>query len=139
MRLLSFTAILAGSTTLCAVMAVAQTDPGQSIRSVIDSQMTAFRNDDLSTAFSFASPAIRDLFGSAARFGQMVESGYPMVWRPGSVDYLGLKDIPGGLRQRVMIRDGDGRLHVLDYDMIPAGDGWQINGVRVLPASGIGV
>lgn len=39
--------------------------------------------------------------------------------------------------QRVMIHDADGALHILGYQMIPTGDGWQINGVQILDASGL--
>ena len=41
--------------------------------------------------------------------------------------------------QRVMITDAAGRTHLLDYEMIETPEGWQINGVSLLPAPETGV
>ena len=68
----------------------------------------------------------------------MVRNGYPMVWRPGEVRYLELRDIDGALWQKVLIRDQSGRLHILDYQMVETGDGWRINGVQLLRPPGVG-
>jgi Domain of unknown function (DUF4864) len=111
-------------------------DPG--IESTIEGQIEAFLADDFARAFTFASPNIKGMFGSADRFGQMVQNGYPMVWRPGEVRFLELRDIDGAIWQKVMIRDQAGGFHVLDYQMIPAGDGWQINGVQILRTPDVG-
>lgn len=111
-------------------------EPG--IESTIQGQIDAFLADDFSRAFGYASPNIKGMFGSAERFGQMVQNGYPMVWRPGEVRYLELRDIEGNLWQKVFIRDQAGGTHVLDYQMIPTPDGWKINGVQILRAPGVG-
>jgi hypothetical protein len=108
------------------------------IETTIQRQLDAFLADDFGTAFTFASPAIKGLFGNAERFGQMVRQGYPMVWRPGSVRYLDLRQTQGRLVQRVMITDQQGRLHLLEYQMMPAAGGWQIDGVQVLRAPAAG-
>ncbi|HMO70500.1 MAG TPA: DUF4864 domain-containing protein [Paracoccaceae bacterium] len=108
------------------------------IEGTIRGQITAFLADDVATAFTFASPNIRGLFRTPENFGAMVRDGYPMVWRPSDVRMLGLREVGGRLWQRVMVTDGQGRTHLLDYQMIPAGDGWQINGVQLLQSAGIG-
>ena len=108
------------------------------IRSVIDGQITAFRADDFGAAFAFASPNIKGIFGTPDRFGQMVRQGYPMVHRPEDLRYLALRDEAGRKVQRVMIRDAQGRVHMLDYEMIETPEGWLINGVRLLPPQGAG-
>lgn len=113
--------------------------PEPGIQDVIEDQISAFRVDDFDRAFSFAAPMIRELFGTPERFGQMVRQGYPMVWRPGDLQFLGQKALPDGVEQTVMIRDGAGRIHLLAYAMIPTGTGWKINGVRVLTADAPGV
>ena len=87
------------------------------IQSVISSQIEAFQQDDFDQAFSFASPNIQGFFGNSERFGQMVQNGYPMVHRPDSVRYLELREIAGNLWQQVMITDGNGVIHLLDYQM----------------------
>lgn len=111
-------------------------DPG--ITTTIQSQFDAFLNDDVTTAFTFASPTIKGLFGTAERFGQMVRNGYPMVWRPAEVRYLELRRVAGNLWQRVMVTDAAGRVHMLDYQMISTPEGWQINAVQLLPDAGVG-
>lgn len=111
-------------------------EPG--ITGTIQSQINAFLADDFGTAFTFASPMIQGMFGTSERFGQMVRNGYPMVWRPGEVRFLELREIDGALWQKVMIRDQAGGLHMLDYQMITFGDGWKINGVQILRAPDLG-
>ncbi|TMV10124.1 DUF4864 domain-containing protein [Ruegeria sediminis] len=105
------------------------------IEANILAQMDAFRADDFGAAFDYASPAIRQIFRTPENFGAMVRNGYPMVWRPGDVRFLDLRDVAGTLWQKVMIVDRDGRVHILDYQMIRGENGWKINGVQVLGAN----
>lgn len=106
----------------------------EEIEGVISAQIDAFLADDFETAFSYASPTIKQIFGNSERFGQMVREGYPMVWRPAEVEFLSAERIGRDLWQNVMIRDADGALHILEYNMIPGADGWKINAVRVRKA-----
>lgn len=117
------------------VPAYAQEDP---IRQTIQNQIDALQKDDYVTAFSFASPTIKGMFGTPDTFGMMVRQGYPMVHRPGAVQMLDLREVAGNLWQRVMITDQQGRTHMLDYQMVETADGWQINGVQLLPSVGVG-
>jgi Domain of unknown function (DUF4864) len=116
----------------------AQDSRGNGIENAIQSQLDAFLADDYATAFSFASPAIQGLFGNADNFGLMVRQGYPMVWRPGDVRYLGRKTVGGRTLQNVLIRDRTGAVHVLEYEMIATEKGWQINGVRLIEPPEVG-
>ena len=108
------------------------------ITATIQSQIDAFLADDFETAFTFASPGIKRMFGSSERFGMMVREGYPMVWRPGAVSYLELEEKSGGLYQKVLITDAKGVPHLLEYQMIETPEGWQIAGVRILRAPEVG-
>ncbi len=111
----------------------------EAIQGVISSQIEAFRADDFETAFSYASPTIRRLFGTSENFGAMVRNGYPMVWRPADVQF---KDFTGSgnlFHQRVLVRDGQGVYHLLEYQMIPGAEGWKINGVWMLEPPPVGV
>ena len=108
------------------------------IEGIIQNQMNAFVADDFATAFTFASPNIKGIFGTAENFGAMVAQGYPMVYRPDAVQMLELRSVAGNLWQRVMITDATGRTHLLDYMMIDTADGWQINAVQLLPQAGVG-
>ena len=116
--------------------AYAQDNP---IATTITDQIAALQADDFDTAFSYASPNIKRLFGTPERFGQMVRDGYPMVHRPAEVTMLDQSQMDGRTLQRVMIRDQSGRVHMLAYQMIETDQGWQINGVQLLRAPEIGV
>ncbi|MCG6882744.1 MAG: DUF4864 domain-containing protein [Silicimonas sp.] len=111
--------------------------PEPGIEATIGAQIEAFLVDDFAQAFTYASPGIQGIFGNSDRFGQMVRQGYPMVWRPGDVEYLDLREVAGALWQRVMIRDRAGTTHVLDYQMIETSEGWKINGVELLRLPGV--
>lgn len=102
------------------------------IEANIAAQIQAFKADDFATAFTFASPNIQRLFGDPDNFGAMVRNGYPMVWRPADVRFLELREVAGNLWQKVMVTDANGRVHLLDYQMIQQDGGWKINGVQLL-------
>lgn len=126
-------------TVLClmlvlALPARAQTDE---IRGVITSQLQAFQKDDFATAFTFASPMIKQMFGNPERFGTMVQQGYPMVWRPADVKFGGLNTFEGRTVQTVFFTDQGGQVFEASYEMIETGAGWQINGVT-LKKAGLG-
>lgn len=108
------------------------------IEGVIGNQLEAFNDRDVEGAWQYASPNIKRMFGSAGNFGMMVEQGYPMVWDNAEVRFLELRDVSGNLWQKVMVRDAQGGLHILDYQMIETANGWQINGVQLLPAPDVG-
>jgi Domain of unknown function (DUF4864) len=119
-----------------ALPAAAQDTP---IEQTIQSQIDAFLADDFATAFSYASPNIKGIFGTAENFGAMVKNGYPMVYRPAEVEMGELREVAGNLWQRVRVVDQAGKAWYLDYMMIETAEGWQINAVQLLPAPDIGV
>ncbi len=118
--------------------ALADEAPNPAIQAVIGDQIAAFQKDDFATAFTFASPTIQGMFQTSDSFGAMVRTGYPMVWHPGAVKYLQLRDVAGGLWQRVMVTDPAGRLWMLDYRMVQVGGAWRIDAVQILPQQGLG-
>lgn len=128
-----FAALLA---TVLALPAAAQEAP---IRATIESQIEAFQADDFARAFTFASPTIKQMFGTPENFGVMVKQGYPMVYRPAEVQMMELREVAGNLWQRVRITDQAGAGWYLDYMMVETPDGWQINAVQILPAPDVGV
>ncbi len=103
------------------------------IRDVIGQQLQAFLADDGIKAFSFASPAIRRLFGDADRFMTMVRGGYPEVYRHRTAQFDRLTEIDGGLVQIVRLTGQNGRNRLALYTMIKDDTGhWRINGCRLL-------
>lgn len=122
--------------TVVATLAATPVDANpDAVRDTIRSQIDAFLADDFDTAFSFASPNIQGIFGTPENFGAMVRGGYPMVWRPADVRFLDLRDEGGFLWQNILVTDGNGQRHVLEYQMIRLESGWKINGVRYLKAA----
>lgn len=115
----------------------ARADP-VAIQSVIEGQITAFRADDFDTAFGYAAPGIRQMFGTPQNFGTMVRQGYPMVWRPGLVEFLQSEEEGGTWRQDVLITDAEGRLYRLAYAMVETPEGWKIAAVQVLTEPDVG-
>jgi hypothetical protein len=115
-----------------------QLAPNPDIEATISGQFNAFVANDVNTAWTFASPNIQRLFGSPENFGRMVQQGYPMVWNPGSVEFIDLQEFGGVVVQRVEVIDQAGTAHVLGYAMIETENGWRINGVQILQASGVG-
>ena len=131
MRLLIAATIAIG----LALPAAAQEAP---IQSTIQAQIDALKADDFTTAFTYASPNIKGIFGTAENFGRMVTNGYPMVHHPAAVRMLELRTVAGSLWQRVLITDTEGRGHMLEYQMVETADGWQINAVQLLKSAGVG-
>lgn len=123
--------IIAGAALALGLATTAAAQDGP-IEGTIQAQIDAFLADDMTAAFDYASPAIKRVFGSPERFGAMVETGYPMVYRPSEVRYLDARDFGEGVLQRVMMRDADGVPWVLEYQMIEGAEGWVINGVQVM-------
>jgi len=120
------------------VPAHAQEARNPEIEATIQNQFDAFLAEDAARAFTYASPMIKGIFGSPDNFGAMVRQGYPMVWDPAEVRMLDLRRENGRLSQRVMVTDQGGRTHILDYKMLEAAEGWQIDGVELLEQSGVG-
>ena len=104
------------------------------IRGVISDQIEAFKSDDFNQAFRFAGPGIQGMFRTPENFGAMVRGGYPMVWRPQELRFGELREEAGVLWQRIIVRDSEGRAHVLDYRMGQYEDGWRIDGVQMVRA-----
>jgi len=112
-----------------------QADP---IEDVITSQLDAFNARNTERAFSFASPMIKRLFGTPDNFGGMVARGYPMVWDNDFVRFLDRAERGDSVYQRLLVSDAEGNMYVLEYKLIEAPQGWQIDGVSILPAPDIG-
>lgn len=99
------------------------------IHDAIAGQMQAFQRNDAEAAFAFATPNIQGMFGSAENFIAMVQSGYPMVWRPRSVDFGAIVDLDGHIVQKVEIIGPDGAPSLALYTMEKGPDGvWRIDG-----------
>ncbi len=103
------------------------------IRQVIESQMSAFRQNDAAAAFRFAAPGIQAMFGTPDNFIRMVESGYPPVYRPREVEFRDIVTRDDLIVQKVLIVGPDGRPVLALYTMEMQPDGtWRIAGCRLV-------
>jgi hypothetical protein len=102
------------------------------IAGVIQDQIAAFKVDDASRAFGYASPAIQAKFGTPEEFLNMVRTGYGQVYRAAQVSFRELVIEQGVPVQPVEIRgmDGTGVLALYFMERQPDGS-WKINGVLI--------
>jgi uncharacterized protein DUF4864 len=112
--------------------------PENAIQEVIGNQFSAFSTGNLIIAWGYASPVIQGMFQTPENFGAMVERGFPMVWRPGEVIFRGMGRRNGRPVQRVQVIDADGRLHLLDYEMVQVDGNWRISAVEIVRAPSVG-
>jgi hypothetical protein len=99
------------------------------IHDVIQSQVEAFRRDDGEQAFGFASPAIRQMFGTSQVFMDMVRQGYQPVYRPRTFEFREIVTLHGQITQKVHVVGPDGQPVTAFYPMTQLPDGsWRIDG-----------
>ena len=99
------------------------------IINVVKLQLEAFQQDDFETAYSFASPIIKQIFKNADEFKRMVKSGYQAVYRPKSVNFGPVELIDGVPVLIVYLVDPDGIFVTAKYTMQKQDNGeWLING-----------
>ena len=107
------------------------------IQAVVQAQLKAFAADDAVRAFSFATPRIRKMFGTADTFLAMVRTSYPVVYRPSSVSFFKPEKIDGVWVQRAQMSDERGALWQVTYVLELQRDrSWRINGCEVAASEG---
>lgn len=116
----------------------AEAGPEEDSRAVIERQLDAFQRDAWAEAFQYAAPNIHLRFGSPDNFGAMVRNGYPMVWRPADIAFLGAEMMDGQLMQSLEIVDGAGRHYIARYLMVEVDGAWRIAAVRIEESEALG-
>ena len=110
--LLAFLTALASPARAADDVATAQT--------VIRSQVEALGRDDAATAYSYAAPAIQNLFPQADIFLGMVQRKYTPVYRHKSFEFGEARAQDGKIAQQVHIVDADGvpweALYTLEHE-----------------------
>ena len=92
-------------------------------QSVIRSQAEAFGRDDAAAAYSYAAPAIHDMFPQADIFLFMVQRSYAPVYRHKSFEFGEARVADGQIAQRVHIVDADGGAWEALYTLEQESDG----------------
>lgn len=112
-------------------------DDEKNIRAVVQGQLDALAKDDAAKAFSFAAPNVRESLGSAPRFLEMVQRGYPVVYRPASVAYLKAEGKSDEAIQRVQMTDQSGEPWLATYSLQRQKNrSWRITGCSVIENRG---
>ncbi len=110
----------------------------KSILATIQAQLDAFQVDDHARAFSFATPRLREMFGTPENFMAMVRGGYMSVYRPQSVEFLDSRVVSGRTGQAVRFVGPDGIAVIAIYTMEKQPDGsWRIAAVQLVPTGEI--
>lgn len=105
------------------------------IRTVIQSQLDAFRRDDAAGAYRFAAPNVRALFPTPDGFLAMVRRGYAPVYRPRSVEFGAPERRNGVVVEDVELVGPDNRPVTAAYTLERDGQGgWLITGCSLLPS-----
>ena len=130
-RLLCALLLILAPRAALAQASVAPAD-ARAMREVIEAQIDAFRHDDAARAFSLATPGIRETFGSAENFMEMVRKSYAVVYRPKDVVFEAPVMIEGEVVQPVRMTDQDGGAWIAVYPMQRQPDGsWRTNGCQI--------
>lgn len=105
----------------------------------IDRQLKAFQSGDRNTAYSFASPTIRQIFPSADIFMGMVERQYTPLARPRSYEFGKFQESTStSIVQQVLVVGPDGKDYEAVYTLELQPDGvWRITGVSMKAASSL--
>ena len=102
---------------------------------VIRAQEQAFVRGDAAAAYSYAAPAIRELFPTPDIFMSMVQDGYAPVYRHKSFEFGETKVEGSWIGQRVHIVDANGEAWEALYTLEQQPDGsYKITGCSLLKA-----
>jgi Domain of unknown function (DUF4864) len=100
--------ILLAALLICPGAPACAADDVAAAEKIIRSQEQAFSRDDPAAAYSYAAPAIQDIFPDAETFMAMVRNNYAPVWRHKSFEFGEARTADGKIAQRVHIVDADG-------------------------------
>lgn len=126
---LLFLALLAFATPATAADDVA------TAQGVIRAQEQALARDDAASAYSYAAPAIHQIFPQAEIFMTMVQHQYAPVYRHKSFEFGEARAEGGQVAQRVHIIDANGEAWEAMYTLEQQADGsYKITGCMLLKA-----
>ena len=122
-------------TLLLGLSSPARADDVAAAQGVIRSQEQAFARDDAVAAYSYASPALQEVFQRPEIFMMMVQQGYAPVYRHKSFEFGEAKASGGQIAQRVHIVDDNGEAWEALYTLEQQADGsFRITGCSLLKA-----
>ena len=111
----------------------ASAEQTSAIRKVVEAQLAAFAADDAELAFSLATDSIRQQFGTAQRFLELVRQQYAPVYRPATTAFREPDEVDSKIFQPVELTDSDGVPWLAVYEVQRQVNGdWRINGCILL-------
>jgi hypothetical protein len=122
--------------TLAATAAGQGADPRADMARTVLDQLAAFRRDDWTAAYAYASAAIQSHFDLEA-FRQMVTGGYAPIARSitATVSHVEVVDPSHGLVE-VRVEGANGEMVDALYELVDEQGQWRINGVLTRPVEG---
>jgi hypothetical protein len=113
----------------------ARADDITTAQGVIRAQEQAIVHDDATAAYSYAAPAIKQIFPAPDIFMAMVQKGYAPVYRHKSFEFGDSKIEGSSVAQRVHIIDANGEAWEALYTLEQQADGsYKITGCSLLKA-----
>ena len=106
------------------------------LRRVIESQLTAFRQDDYARAYNFASSALKTRISLPA-FERMVKSGYPFIAKSSAVQFGVILDNGEEALVNATIAGESGALRHYQYLLQRERSGWKIISVTEVKSIGM--
>jgi hypothetical protein len=111
-------------------------DDWTAIKALIAEQLAALKAGDGSKAFTYASPGIRQQFGNAGTFLEMVRTSYGALIAARYTEFLEGAVIDGRVIQPLRLIGPDDTVLVALYTMErQAGGGWKIAGCILAPST----
>jgi hypothetical protein len=120
---------------LCFALPASAADDVAAAQNVIRSQEQALGRDDAAAAYSYAAPAIHQIFPQAEIFLFMVQNQYAPVYRHKSFEFGEARTEGHSIAQRVHIIDAKGNAWEAMYTLEQQADGsYKITGCTLLKA-----
>ncbi len=108
------------------------------LTAVIDGQLDAFRANDYSKAFAYASSMIQGMF-APEDFEKMVKSAYPVIAHSVSSEFGTMLDTGEQVVVSVRVQNADKQSVEYQYLLKKEAGGWKINGVAEVKPEGLSV
>ncbi len=104
------------------------------IRSVIQSQLDAFQQDDDAAAYALAAPSVKERFPSAEVFSKMVRERYTAIYNPREVKFLTPSIVQGRIMQGIQFLSDENQLFLAVFTVEKQKDKtWKIKACELVP------
>jgi hypothetical protein len=107
-------------------------------RTIIQRQLDAFKQNDADSAFSLASPGLRETYANPHNFMDSVRSGETPFFKRRMVEYHDFVTAGDDAAQSVVLVDDDSYVWTIVYKLSRQPDGsWLIDGVMLVKSDAL--